>query len=388
MRRGILFLARTDVAVALRARETLMWVFVMPIVFFFFIGSVTGGFARPKAERHDPLVLEAGGSGGFLVDEMARRLGEQGYDVTVRTSGAVLDSTAERAAEGSASRRLHVPAAFTDSVLAGVRTTVRFESEHEGVDADYENFRVGRAVYTVLADVVAASAGGTATPEEFAKLAAMPRTVTLDVQSAGNRRRIPTGFEQAVPGILVMFSLMIMVTSGSVLLLIERKQGLLRRLASTPMTRTEVVAGKWLGKLALGFVQIGFGMLAGTVLFKMNWGPDFPMVVVTLVVWSSFTAALGLLLGSISRTHGQAIATGVIGANALGALGGCWWPIEIAPAWMQTLAGFLPTGWAMAALHRLISFQAGPASVTGYLLLMGVGTVVLLAAGARAFRWE
>ena len=394
MLRNVLFLARTDLGVALRARETLMWVFVMPIVFFFFIGNVTGGFARPKGERHDPLVLEAGASGGFLVDEMVRRLDEQGYAVTVRPPAPVVPSAPDSVAAGTEpeagpSRRLHVPAAFTDSVLAGVRTTVRFESPGEGIDADYEKFRVGRAVYTVLADLVAAGASGEAvTPEAFAKLDAMPRTVTLDVQSAGNRRRIPTGFEQAVPGILVMFSLLVMVTSGSVLLLIERKQGLLRRLASAPMTRSEVVTGKWLGKLALGFVQVGFGMLAGTVLFKMDWGPDFPWVVVTLVVWSSFTAALGLVLGSVARTHGQAVAAGVIGANVLGPLGGCWWPIEVAPAWMQKLATFLPTGWAMDALHRLISFQAGPASVVGHLMLMAVGTVALLALGARVFRWD
>ena len=31
----------------LRARETLLWLFVMPILFFYFIGTVTGGFDGP-----------------------------------------------------------------------------------------------------------------------------------------------------------------------------------------------------------------------------------------------------------------------------------------------------------------------------------------------------
>ncbi len=382
MIRGILFVARNDLRFMLRARETLLWVFVMPVLFFFFIGSVTAGFAPPRGERRDPLLLETGEGAGFLAGEMARRLEGQGYAVAVRSAGA---------ADGPArpSRVLHVPAAFTDSVLAGVRTTVRFESSAEGVGADYENFRAGRAVYGVLADLVAARrAGDVVTPEAFAKLAAMPRTLTVDSQPAGHRRRIPTGFEQAIPGILVMFSLLVMVTSGSVLLVIEREQGLLRRLASAPLTRAQVVAGKWLGKLALGFVQVAFGMLAGTVLFRMDWGPDLPAVVGTLVAWSAFTAALGLLLGSIARTHGQAIAAGVIGANVLGPLGGCWWPIEIAPGWMQTLAGFLPTGWAMNALHHLISFQSGPASVMPHAAVMLLGAALLLWAGSRAFRWD
>lgn len=382
MIRGILFVARNDLRFMLRARETLLWVFVMPVVFFFFIGNVTAGFAPPKGERRDPLLLETGDGAGFLADEMARRLEAQGYAVTVR-SVAPADTTARPA------RVLRVPAAFTDSVLAGVRTPVRFTSTAEGVGADYENFRAGRAVYGVLADLIAARGGGeAATPESFAKLAAMPRTVTVDAQPAGNRRRVPTGFEQAIPGILVMFSLLVMVTSGSVLLVIEREQGLLRRLASAPLTRAQVVTGKWLGKLALGFVQVAFGMIAGTVLFKMDWGPDLPAVVGTLVAWSAFTAALGLLLGSVARTHGQAIAAGVIGANVLGPLGGCWWPIEVAPKWMQTLAGFLPTGWAMDALHRLISFQSGPATVALHATAMLLGAALLLWAGSRMFRWD
>jgi ABC-type Na+ efflux pump permease subunit len=378
--RRVLFVARKDLRFMLLARETLLWTFLMPIVFFFFIGNVTSGFSRPRGERADPLRLEVGEGAGFLADELGRRLGEQGYAVTI---GVPADP------EAAPTRRVAVPAAFTDSVLAGTPATVLFEHEGEGIGADYERFRVSRAVYAVLADLVVARGGGAApTQEAFAALAAMPRTVRVESEPAGKRPRIPTGFEQAVPGILVMFSLLVMVTSGSVLLLIERKEGLLRRLASAPLRRGEVVAGKWLGKLSLGLVQMTFGMVAGTLLFGVDWGPDLPAVAGTLLAWCAFTSALGLLLGSVARTHGQAVAMGVIGSNLLAPLGGCWWPIEIAPRWMQKLATFLPTGWAMDALHRLVSFQAGPASAAWHVAALAAGTALLLVAGTRAFRWD
>ena len=54
---------------------------------------------------------------------------------------------------------------------------------------------------------------------------------------------------------------------------------------------------------------------------------------------------------------------GVLSSNVLAALGGCWWPIEITPAWMQQFAMALPTGWTMDALHKLISFQSSPMTV-------------------------
>ncbi|HMB68810.1 MAG TPA: ABC transporter permease, partial [bacterium] len=279
--------------------------------------------------------------------------------------------------------------------LAGRPGTIRFAPSREGIGADYEELRVRRAAYTVLADLVAArrlaSAEGrerAVTPDDFAALAAMPRALTVDVRPAGARREIPTGFAQAVPGILVMFLLLVMATSGAVLLVIERRQGLLRRLASTPIAPAAVVLGKWGGRLALGLVQLAFGMLVGTVLFGMDWGPDLGWVIVVLVVYAALMAGVGLLVGTLARTEGQAVGIGVVSANVLGALGGCWWPIEIAPAWMQTLQLFLPTGWAMHALHRLIAFGSGPAGVVPHLLGMTLATLLVVAWTSRVFRWE
>jgi len=42
MFRHILFVARKDLKYMLRAKETLLWVFLMPIVFFYFIGRSPG----------------------------------------------------------------------------------------------------------------------------------------------------------------------------------------------------------------------------------------------------------------------------------------------------------------------------------------------------------
>jgi ABC-type multidrug transport system permease subunit len=187
---------------------------------------------------------------------------------------------------------------------------------------------------------------------------------------------------------MVMFTLLVMATSGAVLLVIERRQGLLRRLASAPLDRRSIVLGKWAGRLVVGLVQIGFAMLAGTVLFGMDWGPDLPFVFLVMLVYAALMASIGLLLGSVARSEGQAVAVGVISANVLGALGGCWWPIEITPAWMQKLAMFLPTGWAMNALHKLVAFGAGPGSIVPHVVGMTIAAVLVLAATARLFRFD
>src|SRR5262245_124977 len=71
------FIARKDVAHFMRIRETLLWVFVMPILYFWFIGTVTGGFGSPSAERRDRLAVRGGESGGLVVDEIMRRLADE-----------------------------------------------------------------------------------------------------------------------------------------------------------------------------------------------------------------------------------------------------------------------------------------------------------------------
>jgi ABC-type multidrug transport system permease subunit len=71
----------------------------------------------------------------------------------------------------------------------------------------------------------------------------------------------------------------------------------------------------------------------------------------------------------------------------LAALGGCWWPIEIAPAWMQSLALALPTGWCMDALHKLVSFGEPPSAAAWQAAAMAAGALVLGWAGARFFRY-
>ena len=378
MFRNARFIARKDIQYLLRGRETFVWLFIMPVVFFYFIGTVTGGMSG--ASGPERIAVWAPEDSGFLVDQFVRRLEDQEYEV-VRP-----DSIEEFNRFG---RRLTIPEDFTSRVVGGEKGVVDFARSQSGLGQDYDNIRVGRALYTVLADLVATDyLDEEPGPAAFERLEGMPRMLTLEVAPAGERQEIPSGFEQAIPGTMVMFTMIILLTSGAVTLVIERKQGLLRRLASTPIDRGEIVLGKWGGRMALGLVQITFAMLAGTVLFGMNWGPDLPMVVVVLAGWAAVSASLGLLLGNLASSEGQAIGIGVLTANVLAALGGCWWPIEITPEWMQTFQRFLPTGWAMDALHRLISFQAGPASVLPHLAAMLTLAVTAGWVGARRFRFQ
>ena len=78
----------------------------------------------------------------------------------------------------------------------------------------------------------------------------------------------------------------------------------------------------------------------------------------------------------------------VLGSMILAALGGCWWPIEVTAPWMQKLAWFLPTGWTMNALHKLVSFGAPASSVLPHVALLILAAAAAVWVAGRAFRFE
>lgn len=340
-----LFIARKDVAHAMRTRVTVIWLFLMPIVFMFFIGTTTSRMGSVDAAV--TLAVERGGTSGFLADHLVHRL--QDRDFVIATG------------EDAPPRLLRVPDGFTRNVLSGKPVTLTYAYEPGKLSTSYDLLKVKRAAYTVLADVVVSDAGNAEDgAAAIARLDAVPRPVTLSVTTAGQRLEVPGGFEQAVPGMLVMFTMIVLLTSGAIDLLVDRQRGVLRRLASVPVARGWLVLGKWGGKMTLALVQIAFALLVGTVLFGMQWGPNLPMVFGVLLAWAAFCASFAFLLGSVGRTEAQIMGLGLGVTLLMAALGGCWWPIEIAPPAFQSLQMVLPSGWAMDAMHRLISFQAAP----------------------------
>ena len=72
----------------------------------------------------------------------------------------------------------------------------------------------------------------------------------------------------------------------------------------------------------------------------------------------------------------------------LAALGGCWWPIEVTPGWMQQLANFLPTGWAMDALHKIVIFGNGPSTIIPHLAIMVAVSMIAAWISAKKFRFQ
>ena len=141
--------------------------------------------------------------------------------------------------------------------------------------------------------------------------------------------------------------------------------------------------------MVLAAIQILVALIFGTVPVQYGLGPKSRHgdIGVGRVGWLlCIRGPLGP--GTVANTQAQAGGLGVLAANALAALGGCWWPIEITPEWMQFVQKLIPTGWTMDALHKLISFQAGAASVIPNIAMLLVAAAVFGGLAVRSFRYE
>lgn len=373
------FLARTDFTRLIASRESLLWTFVMPFLFMYFIGVMTRGFGPGPTDNPDGIAVLVDKDAGYLADHYLRRIEERNFRVT--RVGADQFSRP--------GRRLAIPFGFTESVRAGRLVELDFYLAPGTSGGEYEAMRLKVAAYAALADLIATTKReGEITAPGLERLRSEPRLITVKTQSAGRRITIPTGFNQSVPGTMVMFTMLALFTGGAATLLIERDGGLLRRLASAPISRGSVVLGKSMARLGMGLLQVALALVAGTFLFRVDWGQNLATLVVVLFGYAALLTVLSMLLANFSRTMNQAIALGVISSNALAALGGCWWPAEILPGWARTFAMTLPTGWAMDAVHKLVHFGAPPERVLPHIAAFALTTLLAGWCLARTFRFQ
>jgi ABC-type Na+ efflux pump permease subunit len=380
---SISLLAVNDLKLAIKDRSTFLWLFIMPAVFFYFIGTVTQGgvgFLDSSAK----LVVE-NNDGGFLSQHLENRLEENLFTI-IRPQDIPPVMEGE---EPVKYRKLTIQSDFTEQLISEKQVSIAYEGLRSGFSNEYDFFRVQKAAFSVLGDLVVMKSGGQSLfPPSLSQATSGARPVQLAVTPAGRQMQIPTGFEQAIPGTLVMFTLLVLLTSGAAMLVDDREKQLLRRLASAPLTRGQVVMGKWVGRMALAIVQIAVAIgISFTPLFDMDWGQALPMVIFVLVAWGALCTSLALLLGSLAKTDSQAGNFGAFATMTLAALGGCWWPIEVAPAWMQQLQLFIPTGWTMDALHKLISFEMPWHSALPHMAILVVASILVGWVASKRFRF-
>jgi ABC-2 type transport system permease protein len=360
------------------------WMIAMPVIFAYVFGMVF----RPS-QRNDVWMPVADYDGGRMAQLLVEQLRGPGFNVNVLDPGQ-RESFEERP------RTLVIPKGFTEQVLAGQQGKLYFVFRTKETASPYDlsaKVRLIEALGRILPGMVRVQlvdrfSNGVEAWDELEEELAKDMPVTVEVRSASNVPVPPRGFGQTSVGYLVLFVLINTVVFGGATLVSERTGGQLRRLATSPVTRSEILLGMMLGRGSLAMVQIILLIVATSVLFHVNWGQN-PLALALVVLSFSFAcASLGLLLGCWVSGVDQAVLLGVVGGNVMGGLGGCWWPIEIMPERFRAIAYVFPTGWATHGLHEVVSWGRGTAAIIPETLVLLLFGLVFLLLTVRILRYE
>jgi len=386
--RAILTMALGDLRLAWKERSALFWMVVMPVAFIGLFGSMF-------RSQQGPVKI------GLAVVDEDRSFASRSFVEMLKQGDLVLDERqpGELDSLRGRVRLLTLPAGFEDSLATKQRVALRLESVHRRIqDNDFAaKVQVYKAVLRMLATLAEADSTGDMNRADFeskpfqarfAALGARPELVRTEVRTAGKGHAVPTGFGGSAPAMLVLFLLMNTVIYGSVLLTQEKQSQCLSRLASMPVSHADIVMGKILGRLLIGLGQSLILLVAGRIIFRVDWGPSPGSLLLVIVSLGLCASALGILLGSVLKTVEQASAVSWIIPLLLGAIGGCWWPLEIVPSWMRAVGHISPAAWAMDALHGLMAFGKGPSAIVVPCAVLLCGAAILTAIGARFLRTE
>jgi len=375
--RRILDIGHNDLRIFFKSRTAYVWLFAIPTAVMYFLGYALRGPGDPS-NRHPPVLIDNKDT-NFLSRALLEEMHAEGRWVVDPTNAA------------KAARELRIPADFTARTLRGEKTRLQFLRREGAGEADSAllELRLARALIGLnghlLEAITREGTIATLTEERLREIRETPNPVKLNSHFAG-RRPVPSGFNFSLPGNLVMYLMLNLLVFGGASMAASRRNGILRRLTTSAASRLEIVLGKIYGNTLLGAAQVVFFLLLGKFVFHVNLGANLPGVILILLILSWVAGALGVLVGSCFASEDRVIPVCVLTSLLMGALGGCWWPLEIAPPVWKTIALCFPTGWALAGLNQLISFGAGlQAALLPMAVLLAFGAVANVLA-IRFFR--
>lgn len=367
----IFLIAANDLRMFLRDKAGYFWLFGAPLLFAFFMG-MNRGPGDPSNPR--PALLLENKDRGFMGKILVEELGAEGL--------RLIDPTNAPAAQ----RGLRIPESFTANIVEKKPVKVEFfQIKDAGMDAGaMTEIRIVRALVAINSHLIE---NGAAAPTEDSLRAILRKSnpVSLDA-SFGSRKPLPAGYNQSIPGVLVMFVMMNLLIWGGATIASERREGVLRRMMSSAVSKNQLVFGKILSLAGLGLAQITFMLVVAALVMKFSLGDHFIAVLAVLMIYGWAAGSLGILIGSLLSREDKIVGACVLSSIVMAALGGCWWPLEIVPDHVRQIAHLMPTAWAMDALHQLISFGGGWREIAPSLAILASIAVVANIAAIRWFR--
>ncbi len=390
------FLIRKEFLQLRRDRKMLPIVLIAPVMQLILLGYA----ANLDMQHVATAVLDRDSS------RLSRELTDSFFatDYFDREAALANGKEAEKAlVSGSASAVLVIPEDFSNSLLRGdtaeLQLLVDGTNSTEGTAIlNYANVIVQEQQKELLA--AGYGSGGAAERAGSRELASGGELSRGGGNAAGEAPSIPVetvprvwynpeleSKNFMVPGILALLLMVITMLLSSLAIVKEKELGTLEQLNVTPIRPWQLIIGKLIPFVIVGFVDILLVVGVSQALFQIPFRGSLPLLLLMSLVFLATTLGLGLLISTVSNTQQQAMLTAVFFVMLpMFFLSGFAFPIESMPQAIQYLTYLLPLRYYIVIIRGIFLKGAGLAVLWDQALAMTLFGLAILALAALRFR--
>ncbi len=269
-----------------------------------------------------------------------------------------------------------IPENFSRDLVRGARPVMLIEAD--ATDPAATSNAIG-ALHNLTSTVLANDLKG-----PLAGLASAPPPVDIRVHARYNPEAITQ--YNIVPGLMGVVLTMTMIVITGLAMTRERERGTMENLLSMPTRPIEVMLGKIIPYILVGYIQVGLILLAARYLFGVPMVGSIPLLLVVVVLFIIANLAVGITFSTIAKNQLQAVQMSLFYFLPSMLLSGFMFPFFGMPHWAQWVGSVLPLTHFLRIVRGILIKGNGLVEIAPELLPIGLFTAVVLAIGVVRYR--
>jgi ABC-2 type transport system permease protein len=332
------------------------------------------GFAINSDPRHLPTALRMADQGPFARTLVAA-LRQSEYFSIVREAHTEAEA-AELLRVGTVQFVINIPEDFSRRLLRGERPTVLVEADATDPAA------TGPAI--AAARVLAGSVFDRDLVGPLARLRGREGPVNFQIHAHYNPENITQ--YNVVPGLMGVVLTMTMVVITALAITRERERGTMENLLATPVRPVEVMIGKILPYIAVGYAQLTLILVAARFLFHVPMVGSLPLIYLVSLLFIAANLAVGITFSTLAKNQLQAVQMAFFFFLPSILLSGFMFPFRGMPEWAQWIGSCLPNTHFLRIVRGILLKGNGPAEIASEIWPLVAFVAVALTIGIKRYR--
>lgn len=189
-----------------------------------------------------------------------------------------------------------------------------------------------------------------------------------------------------VPGLIALLLTVVSALMSAISLSSEKERGTLEILLVSPLRPWQIIVGKVLPYLVLGFFNVASVLLAAWLVFGVPFRGSLPLLLAECLLFIVASLALGVLIAAVTSSQRTAMVGALMGLMVPTLLlSGMIFPISSMPIWLQTITNVVPARWFLLIVRGIMLKGVGLVELWQETVILAGMTAVVLVASVRAF---